>query len=241
MPWILGGCGCLTVIALIAGILVFMAYRAKQKVTEFKGDFKSALKSIDQASQAIVNPNSVSKDDGWSAYVSAKDSLPRSLQEKFVAFRFMYPKTFKVQSQSDVNFVKVEKYAGTGEDNTAENFAVGYASFNPPSLQNTALYDKLLDSLGKQFAGGFHNYTELKRTDVTVDGVTSRAALFQADFNDTPKTMIYGKTIVVHPPGKAKGVTIIILGTSLSRDIKSADDLGVKGDTAEILRSFSFL
>ena len=240
MPWVLGGCGCLTLIAIIASVLIFMAYRAKQKVTEFKSDFKSSLKSLDDASRAITDPNSVPKEQ-WSAYVNTKESLPRSLQEKFIAFRFIYPKTFKVQPQSEVNFVKVEKYAGAGEGNTAENFVVGFASFDPPGLQNTALYDKLLDMLGKQVGRSFHNYTELKRIDVTVDGVTSRATLFQADFNDAAKTMIYGKTIVVHPPDKEKGVTILLLGTSLSRDIKKPDDLGVKGDTAEILRSFSFL
>jgi hypothetical protein len=239
-PWILGGCGCLTLIAIIVTIVCVMAYRAKQKVTEFKSDFKSSLKSLDDASRAITNPSALPKEE-WDAYVNARDNLPRSLQDKFVAFRFIHPKSFKVQPQSNVNFVKIEKYAESGGNNTAENFAVGYASFNPPTTQSTALYDQLLDSLGKQIAGGFHNYTELKRIDLTVDGVTSRAALFQADFNDAAKTMIYGKTIVVHPPGKEKGVTILILGTSLSRDIKRPDDLGVKGDTAEILRSFSFM
>jgi hypothetical protein len=227
-------------IAIIVTIVCVLAYRAKQKVTEFKSDFKSSLKSLDDASRALTDPNSVPKERG-DVYINTKDSLPRALQEKFIAFRFMYPKTFKVQPQSNVNFVKVEKYAEEGGNNTAENFAVGYASFNPPGVQNTALYDQLLDSLGKQIAGGFHNYTELKRIDLTVDGVTSRAALFQADFNDAAKTMIYGKTIVVHPPGKEKGVTILLLGTSLSRDIKKPNDLGVKGDTAEILRSFSFM
>lgn len=240
MPWILGGCGCLTLIALIAGILIFLAYRAKQKVTEFQSDFKSALKSVDDTSRTLIDPKSVPREQ-WDVYVNTKGSLPRSLQDKFIAFRFTYPKTFKLQPQSELNFVKVEKYAGTGEDNTAENFAVGSASFDPPSAQSTALYDTLLDTFGKQVARTFHNYTEVKRIDVTVDGVTSRAVLFQADFNDAAKTMIYGKTIVVHPPGKEKGVTILLLGTSLSRDIKRPDDLGVKGDTAEILRSFSFM
>src|ERR1700738_2614214 len=190
MPWVLGGCGCLTLIALIAGIFIFLAYRAKQKVTEFKDDFKSALNSVDDTNKALVDPKSVPKEQ-WDVYVNAKGSLPPSLQDKFIGFRFIYPKTFKVQPQSEVNFVKVEKYAGKGEDNTAENFAVGSASFDPPSAQSTALYDKLLDTLGKQIARSFHNYTELKRIDVTVDGITSRAALFQADFNDAAKTMIY--------------------------------------------------
>lgn|GEM_PF-4511770 len=243
-PWILGGCGCLTLIIIIVAVICFLAYRAKQKVVEFKSDFKSALKEVDQTSQALTNPRSVSETSpksGWNTYINVKENLPSGLQPNFVAFSFDYPKSFNLQPQSEVNFVKVEKYTAAGKGNTAENFAVGYAWFTPPDSQSEALYNTLLDQLGPQLATSFHNYKELKRTAETIDGVHSRAALFQADFNDAAKTMIYGKTIVVHPPGKKNGVTILLLGTSLSRDVKSADDLGVKGDTAGILRSFKFL
>ena len=223
-------------------------YRAKQKVTDLKADFKSALKSVEENGRnSSPAPTTSGQTDlrtpkaGWNTYKNVKASLPASLQSNFVAFSFDYPKSFKLQPQSDVNFVKIEKYAAAGEGNTAENFAVGYAWFTPPDAQNDALYDKLLDQLGQQLSGTFHNYKELKRTPVSVDNVQSRAALFQADFNDPAKTMIYGKTIVVHPPGKKNGVTLLLLGTSLSRDIKSADDLGTKGETADILRSFRFL
>jgi hypothetical protein len=244
MPWVLGGCGCLTLIAIIIAVICFVTYRAKQKVTEFKSDFKSALKEIDQTTQALTDPNSVNKKTpkpGWQTYTNVKESLPSGLQPNFVAFSFDYPKTFNLQPQSEINFVKVEKYAAAGKGNTAENFAVGYAWFTPPDADSDDLYDKLLDDLGKQLAGSFHNYKELKRQVEIVDTVKSRAALFQADFNDAAKTMIYGKTIVVHPRGKKNGVTILMLGTSLGRDVKSADDLGVKGDTADILQSFRFL
>jgi hypothetical protein len=241
MPWVLGGCGCLTLIAIIVAVICFLAYRAKQKVTEFKSDFKSALKDIDQSTQALKDPTSVTPKAGWQTYTNVKETLPSGLQPNFVAFSFNYPKTFNVQPQSEINFVKVEKYSSAGKGNTAENFAVGYAWFTPPDSQSDALYDKLLDDLGKQLAGSFHNFKELKRQVENVDGVKSRAALFQADFNDPGKTLIWGKTIVVHPPGKKNGVTILILGTALGRDVRSADDLGVKGDTADILRSFHFL
>ena len=234
MPWILGGCGCLTLIIIVIVIIAMVAYRAKQKVVDFKTDFKSALRSIDEKS-------STPSKAGWTTYTNVKANLPANLQSDFIAFSFEYPKSFEVQPQSQVNFVKVEKYAGGGKGNTAENFAVGYARFNDPTADSDALYDGLLDQLGQQLAGGFHNYKELKRTFSTVDGVRSRTALFQADFNDTPKTMIYGKTIVVHPAGNKNGVTILILGTSLGHDVKSPDDLGTKGDTADILRSFRFL
>lgn len=231
-----------------------MAYRAKQKVSELKNDWKAAFETIqeDRPTPSVapgvtstpssrVETTTPPPRSGWNTYINEKDKLPSALQPNFVAFTFNYPRSFNLQPQSDVNFVKVEKYAAAGKGNTAENFAVGYAWFNPPDAQSDALYNTLLDQLGQQLAGGFHNYKELRRIPVTVDGIASRAALFTADFNDPGKTMIYGKTIVVHPPGKKNGVTILILGTSLSRDVKSADDLGVKGDTADILKSFRFL
>lgn len=248
MPWLLGGCGCLTLLLIIAVVIGLMMYRAKQRVSEFKSDLKSKLDVLQETQRNTTNlPPATTETEtrapktGWTTYVNVKENLPSGLQPNFVAFSFEYPKSFNLQPQSDVNFVKVEKYAAAGKGNTSENFAVGYAWFTPPDSQSDALYDTLLDQLGKQLAGGFHNYKELKRIPENIDGVHSRAALFQADFNDAAKTMIYGKTIVVHPPGKKNGVTILLLGTSLSRDVRSADDLGVKGDTAGILRSFEFL
>lgn len=228
-----------------------MVYRAKKKVSEFQDEAKSRIESVQADQRRMLTPPDTTPEPrtqtqtttaraGWNTYINVKDKLPAALQPNFVAFSFDYPKSFSPQPQSDVNFVKVEKYAAAGKGNTAENFAVGYAWFNPPSSQSDSLYDTLLDQLGQQLAGNFHNYKELKRTPETIDGVHSRAALFQADFHDAAKTMIYGKTIVVHPPGKKNGVTILLLGTSLGRDIRSADDLGVKGDSAEILRSFRF-
>jgi hypothetical protein len=248
LPWILGGCGCLTLIVIIIAVIAMITYRAKQKVTEFKSDFKSALKSIDEKqSPSSVPPTNRSESEtrapkaGWNTYTNVKATLPPSLQSDFTAFSFEYPKTFVLQPQSDVNFVKVEKYTAAGKGNTAENFAVGYARFNDPDADSDTLYNGLLDELSKQLAGGFHNYREVKRSYTTVDGIRSRTALFQADFKDAPNILIFGKMIVVHPKGKAKGVTILMLGTSLSRDVKSADDLGTKADTADILNSFKFL
>jgi len=221
-------------IIIICVVIAMISYRAKQKVTEFKSDFKSALKSLDEK-------ESKSTKDGWNTYTNVKANLPAKLQPNFVAFSFEYPRTFELQPQSEVNFVKVERDTGAKKESTAENFAVGSAWFEPPGIQNDALYDKVLDQLGQQLSGTFHNFKETKRMAMTVDGVPSRAALFQADFKELPSVKIFGKIIVVHPPGKRNGVSMLILGTSYSQDIKSPDDAGSQGDTAEILRSFRFL
>ena len=255
MPWVLGGCGCLALIVILAAIISWMVYRAKQRVNELQTNLRSSLEQPSPpqrrttSSPAPTTPASRTTPSnqtsvpraGWNIYVNQKDKLPSGLQSKFVAFSFQYPRTFEVQPQSDANFVKVEKYAPSGKGNTSENFAVGYARFDDPNTQNEALYNQLLDQLGQQLSGGFHNYKELKRNYTTVDAIKCRTALFQADFANAPQIQIFGKTIVVHPPGKEYGVTILMLGTSMSRDVKSADDLGTKGDTADIVRSFTFL
>src|SRR3954447_20423187 len=90
LPWILGGCGCLTLLLLIAIGIGIAMYRAKQKVADFRSDIKKP---------------------GDSTYVNVKENLPTGLQPNFVAFSFNYPKSFNLQPQSDVNFVKIEKYA----------------------------------------------------------------------------------------------------------------------------------
>jgi hypothetical protein len=208
---------------IIAALIGWSVYRASKKVTDF-------VSTVQTTQTRTPKP-------GWDTYTNVKEHLPAGLQPDFVAFSFDYPKTFAIQPQSKNNFVKVEKYAPGGEENTAENFSVGSATFTPPDAQSDALSDKLLDDLGQQFSRGFHNYKELRKMPATIDGVKSRALLFQADFNET---MFWGKTIVGHPPGQKHGVTILLLATSLSPDIKSADDLGVKGESAEILRSFRF-
>jgi type II secretory pathway pseudopilin PulG len=254
MPWVLGGCGCLALILIAVAIAGWMVYRAKQRVTEFQTNVKSSIEQAAREQQRSASSPAATTTTtttpptrtsvpraGWNIYVNEKDKLPSGLQSKFVAFSFQYPRTFELQPQSDANFVKVEKYAPAGKPNTAENFAVGYARFDDPNTESETLYDQLLDQLGQQIGAGFHNYKEVKRDYTTIDGTKCRTALFQADFANAPQIKIFGKTIVVHPRGKAYGVTILMLGTSMSRDIKSAEDLGTKGDTADIVRSFTFL
>ena len=102
MPWVLGGCGCLTLIIIVIVIIAIVVYRAKQKVVDFKTDFKSALQAVDEKS-------STSSKAGWTTYTNTKANLPANLQSDFIAFSFQYPKSFELQPQSEVNFVKVEK------------------------------------------------------------------------------------------------------------------------------------
>ena len=52
---------------------------------------------------------------------------------------------------------------------------------------------------------------------------------------------IWGRAIFLPPPaGQTDGVTLLMLATSLAPELKSVDDVGVKGELPMILESFRF-
>ena len=243
LPWVLGGCGCLTLLVIAAIIGFYALYRvgknAEETVRVTHASTAASPAETSASVESTVASGSLADNTaagGWKTYVNVKQKLPAELQEHFVAFSFSYPPSFEMLPQDASNFVKVEKYIG-GKGNTGQNFAVGYATFPPVGAE--LLYDTLLTQLGDQFKPNFPNYRETKRLPVNLPVGTGKALLFEAKFANNIK--VYGKTMLLHPKGKPGGVTIIMLATSLDPTITSADDLGVKGETAQILQSFKFL
>jgi hypothetical protein len=225
MPWILGGCGCLLLLALVGvGIAGFVAYTAKKVVEK-----------AESVSKSIAVPSD------WKSYSSAPDNIPQGMVEHFVPFSFSYPPTFQIVPSSG-NFVKVEEGTAPGSDDnfTFENFGVGY--FNIPSDGVDAVVMPLLmQQLGSQFASGFPGYREVSQFDEEVAGHKGRAMLFESELKGTPRgdVKIFGKVVLVRKPGATKGVTIIMLATTEDPAINTVNDVGVKGDLPGIVRSFS--
>jgi hypothetical protein len=224
LPWIIGGCGCLALLA-VAGLgVVGFIYYARQGA-------KEALKNLEQA--AVVPSN-------WEVYHSSLAKIPQKLQEHYVPFSFSYPPHFKVVT-SEGNFIKVEEGTAPGSDDnfTYENFAVGY--FNMPADGDDAVVMPLLiKQLSSQFAAGFAGYREVSQFEEQVAGHTGRAMLFESEFKNTPKgdLKIFGKVVLVRKPGASKGVTLVMLATTLDPEVKSVRDVGVKGDLPGIVRTF---
>jgi hypothetical protein len=111
-PWIIGGCGCLTLIAIVIAIVCLLVYRAKKEVAEFQRDPKARLEQLKEEQRRALNqpgpstaPRSTntpsarseataapkSSSGGTTTYVNVKEKLPASLQANFVAFSFEYP------------------------------------------------------------------------------------------------------------------------------------------------------
>ena len=287
LPWILGGCGCLFVLALLVAIGGFLFYKmvAKaQKGIEEIASYQAPLGSgpvesgpvesgpvgsapvgsapvgsapventiipeppAPASSQAVpLSPlTPVPAPPGWKTYVNTVDALPEDMKPKFVAFTFNYPEKFAAIPDDDVNFIKVEESLTDPVQGsfTLENFAVGNMIANPesfPGMDQELIYPMLLEQLGAQFAQSLPNYQKISEAPEEVSGLRGRSTLFQAEFKGTDKGDItfYGKTLLVRQPGKERGVVIIMMATSLDPEIKSAADVGVKGDLGAILKSF---
>lgn len=266
MPWVLGGCGCLFVLLLIAALIGYSMWRAAKAAQSIRNEVRSTMEqnlSPTPGTSGARSPapaESPTDDDstgttpsgigsgtrsttqrapapsGWSTYVNVKAKLPTALQEHFVAFSFSYPPSFVLQQQDESNFVKVEKYGRAGKGTTAQNFAVGYASF--PPLGAELFYDTLLTQFSTQFKPSFPGYHETKRMPVTVGDAVGKGMCFEGEFPN--KVKIYGKTLIVHPRSSGAGAAILMLATSFDPTIHSADDLGTKGETAQILQTFRF-
>jgi len=249
LPWILGGCGCLFLLALIAVLIgSFLFVRSIEKQEPLTLDpLRIPSQSDDDppAPPAPLMPNEPVPSD-WITYVSDASAIPPGLAEHFLDFSFAYPPRFRVVPD-DSNFIKVEESTveQDGASYTLENFAVGYLTAGPEVVRGTdqtVIFPELAKQLSAQFAQGFPNYKELGQSPAKVAGLDGLALLFEAEFSDTPKGNIrlFGKLLLARPPGKEKGVAIIMLASSLDPEVSSAAEVGVVGDMGPILESFRF-
>ena len=219
MPWILGGCGCVFLLALAAAATLLVVYLVDKAQEKSKG-------------------GGTANGGGMNTFVATESNIPAGLRDKFVAFQFDYPSSFEIEPSTQ-NFVKVsESTTEGGGEYTLENFAVGYVTMPTANADNNALYPQLLSQLSSQFASQFSDYREIAQIPETVAGNRGRAMTFQAKLNVTP---LFGKVILVREPDNTRGVCLIMLATPKDPAVKSVADVGVKGDLAQILASFKFL
>ena len=160
-------------------------------------------------------------------FVSSVENIPAALRSNFVAFSFSYPTGYTMAVPSQDTFVRITK-------NEITSFAVHPATF-PAGPDKEATYTTELSSISSALRKTLPKYEEVSRGTEVVSGVRSRTLLWRAKTN---AATLYGKCYMLRPPNQKNGVVIAVVGTSLDPELKSAADVGVKGDLGEIVRSF---
>lgn len=196
-------------------------------------------------SSSINNINSTSNTTSGAdtvQFVNSRANLTGKLAENYVDFSFDYPKSWSIdpatQKPGASNFIKVENAV---DDFTMENFAVGYFSGSGSAAGDKALFPMLVSQLASQFSKGFANYEKVSEGSTSVGGYDAYEFRFTSMFKGTPKgdLPIWGRVVIIpNVAGKKNGVMLVMLATPLATDVKSVNDVGVKGELPVILNSF---
>ncbi len=174
-------------------------------------------------------------------FVNSKDELSGKLADNFVAFNFYYPNRW-VKVPSAENFIMVERRLPP--DFTQENFAVApWYSTETTSTFDNDFFRKLAEKDDANFAKKYPEYRKVSDGPTKVGSYDGYELRFESTSRGTDKgdLTIWGREIFFPPrEGEKTGVKFLILTTSLAPELKSIDDVGVKGELPMVLESFRF-
>src|SRR5712671_3492387 len=124
-----------------------------------------------------------------------------------------------------------------------ENFAVGWYSSGGSAEADRSVFPSLAAKLSAQFEKSFPGYTKVSESETKVGVYDGYEFRFEGMSRNTSKgdLKLWGRLIFLPPvDGGKNGVTLLMLATSLAPELKSVDDVGVKGELPMMLTSFRF-
>lgn len=181
-------------------------------------------------------------------YRHLKEKLSPRHVKVFVPFKFSFPATWKFDpnagTEASSNMVKVERSLDLGKEGTytQENFAVGY--FDAPGSGELlkGLVQSLCEQLQGQIKRSFKDCKMNKTKEFTFGAYPGYGFDFTFRQPHPTKGEIegWGRVILVSSETikQEHGLSIIMLATSEAPELKSLDDLGVKGELPVIIKSF---
>ena len=179
-------------------------------------------------------------------FINSRARLDGKLAEHFVNFSFYYPKSMGLDPKSGVpgasNFVKVER--NLGPDFPQERFVVSWYESGGTVESDRQKFPNLVESFSSKFSKEIPDYQKLSEGETKINSLDGYEFRFQGFSKGTPKgdVTIWGRMVFLPPgtEGNRNGVTLVMLATSLAPEVKSIDDVGVKGELPVILNSFKF-
>lgn len=185
---------------------------------------------------AVAPPNTV-------LFANSSSNLDGKLAEHYIDFSFNYPDRW-VKNPSASEFVRVEK---TEEDDKGtyllENASVSWYNSNGTFELDTPLFADRIKEIEEKIAPGYPGYRRVSEGETTVNSLKAYEFRFEGIYKNTTRgDLPYWGRIIFIPAGEGtkNGAIVTLLATSLASDVTSAEDVGVKGETPVILKTFRF-
>lgn len=232
-------------------ILPMVANRNANSRTEPSPQPSIAATPRTEPSTAPPTPNPTNEPPPYSPppnaveFVNSNAKLDGKLAEHYVDFSFYYPRGWQKDPTAGVsgatNFAKVERRIPP--DLTQENFAVGLYLSAGSAESDRAAFHTVAENLSSQFAKKFPEYRKISEGETKAGVYEGYEFRFESVSRNTDKgdIKVWGRVILVPPTdGSQNGVTLLMLATSLAPELRTVNDVGVKGELPMLLESFRF-
>jgi hypothetical protein len=255
LPWIFGGVAVLFLLGLGAGGVLLWFLTAKpakttggttiNTATDDKANANSSANANDNTTaNTNTGPAVVAPPPNSTQFVNTRRNLNSLLSDHYADFSFYYPRSWeldtKAGSEGSSNFVKVERKLPP--DYTQENFAVGYYESNGTVEADRPVFPSLVRSFDSKLSASFPEYRKVSEGETTVNSIKGYEFRFQSISRGTEKgdITIWGRVVFLPPgtDGDRRGVTLLMLATSVAPELTSLQDVGVRGELPVILNSF---
>lgn len=192
-------------------------------------------------------PRQISQPPNTAYFQNSKAEAKGDLLKNFLPFTLYYPKDWKVSEAAPSEkagtrgkFLDISRKTEAGVP--IENMLVSYYDSKGTFKEDKIHFPKLVKETNETLTKIIPNYMLLSEGETKVNGWKAYEIKFQGGGETATgeELIVWGRRIFipVSRPGIKNGYEITMLATSKSNDVKSVDDVGVKGELAQILETF---
>lgn len=205
----------------------------------------AAAPSTDAAKPAENEPAPYSPPADAVQFVSVKDGTSQKLAAHHFDFSFYYPNRWekdpKAGTGDSPNFVEVHRQLPPNF--TQESMAVSWYDSQGSLQADQSSLPSFAEKKSAAFEQSIDNYRKISEGPTKIGIYEGYEFRFEGLSQSTERGQfkIWGRVVWLPPADGGKtGATLLMLTTSLAPELRSADDIGLKGELPMLLESFRF-
>ena len=252
--------GALSVLVIAIGIWYYVLVRQAETDVRFPVD-QLAANPANTADQAPITPEQRAEDievpplartiaqpPSTDFFQSSRQGLKGDLVRNFVGFALYYPQNWKVNGPKESadgktrgKFLDIANITPDGK--LKEQMLVSYYVSNGTFKEDTAKFPQLVKETVETLKKLIPNFQMVSEGNTVVNGGWNAYEVrFQGSGSgeNGERLLVWGRRLFVPAarPGVRAGFEITMLATSYAEDVRSVDDVGVRGDLGAILYTF---
>jgi len=192
-------------------------------------------------------PRQIAQPPETTFFQNSKQNLKGEMLRNFLPFSLYFPNDWQVNALKEsskaeirVKFLDISK--NTPDGKLSEQMLISYYDSKGTYKDDKTKFSQLVKETNETLNKLIPNYQTLSEGETVINGWKAYEIKFQGGgtTENGEKMIVWGRRLFIPAsrPGLKSGYEITLLATSLSPDVKSVDDVGVKGELAPVLETF---